>query len=110
MATTLKQQVIETSLRLIGESKDGQASGDDVAHELGVDLQDGSAYSSLYKAFRAASDEGQLGCSFPGGHAAPGDDLVSATRRASKYDARHRGSRGQALERWPGDGGAGDAW
>jgi hypothetical protein len=74
----LKQQVIETSLRLIDESEHGEVSGEDVAHELGMDPKT----PELYDAFRVANDQGSLSCEFPG------RDAVALLRPASVVHER----------------------
>jgi hypothetical protein len=63
----MKQQVIDTSLRLIDESERGQIEGSEVAEDLGMDPED----SALYNAFREACDQGYLRCDFPGGMQIP---------------------------------------
>lgn len=59
----LKEQVIQTSLRLIDQSSHGQIQGEDVAVELGIDPND----AMLHSAFHAACDHGDLLCDFSGG-------------------------------------------
>jgi hypothetical protein len=87
----LKQQVIDTSLRLIDESEHGQIEGSDVAEELGMDPEG----SALYNAFGEACDQGLPALRLPRRDADTTYDQASVTRgqvpSASVTSGRQRG-------------------
>jgi hypothetical protein len=67
----LKQRAIESANRLIDNGVDGQTTGEAVARDILIDLNERSEVVQLYHAFKAADEEGSLRCTFPGGMELP---------------------------------------
>ncbi len=54
----LQEQIIETAIRMSGDSPSGDVDGEDIARECGLEPSD----PAVYEALQAASERAELAC------------------------------------------------